>query len=712
MTAVTASTAGDVARVLTAARDALAGATDASTATAAAATCRLAAARLAASVGYAEAAELLDEAVTVLDRFDAVDGRTATLVDRAEALVWAGRLGEGRDAAFTAVVTAERDGDRAGAARAALALSGMWANELRTPDVRARAAGHQRRALAALGDDEPALALRLRARLAATRAFYDDLPAAELRAVVTDARAQGDARALGEALSLLCHVLLGPDDAAERLDTADEMIAVCAGADEPTLAVLGLFWRAVHLHLAGDPRADRALAALRARDDAVPCLAITYQRRVLDVMAAIRTGRLDEAEREAETCLAQGDAIGDADALSYYGAHLLAIRWFQGRDAELLELFAALASSPSLDDVDHTFEAAHAALAARSGRLDVAAALLDRLRRLDLRSLPRRSTWAATLMGVVVAAAAVGDTELAELSVELLAPYGHLPVMPSFAVVDLGVADHFVGLALRSLGRWDEAVDRLERAVATATRLGNLPGACTARADLAETLHARGGEGDETRAVAAYHRAVADAHALGLDVLGDRWRERLAAVGTTAGPAELELHRQGRTWRLRRAGTEVALAPMVGLSYLAELLASPGRDIPAAVLAGGPEAPLDRVAQPIVDDDARRAYLGRVRELTERIDRLRERGDAGRLRAAQDELDSLVATLRATARAGHTRRFAGADERARTAVRKAIVRAIDAIGELDPWAAVHLRSCVTTGTTCVYRPTGQDTSGN
>jgi hypothetical protein len=58
----------------------------------------------------------------------------------------------------------------------------------------------------------------------------------------------------------------------------------------------------------------------------------------------------------------------------------------------------------------------------------------------------------------------------------------------------------------------------------------------------------------------------------------------------------------------------------------------------------------------------------------------------------------------ATARGGRPRMFADNLERARTAVRKALLRALAAIAVTEPELAEHLRVSVTTGTMCRYDP--------
>ena len=640
---------------------------------------------------------------TVVHREDA----GVSLVERAEALLAAGELDAARATATAAAAAADRADDAVLLGRAALVMTGLWINDVRAPDARGQATGLQRRALARLPADSHSLRLRLRARIAATDAFYRGESDDELRAIVDEARRVGDPRALAEALSLLNHLLIGPDNADERLAIADEMIDVAAEADEPVLAVVGLCWRTIDRFLAGDPRAERALASLRSRDEIVGCRAVTYVRRVLETMVAIRSGRLADAEQMAEECLALGTSVGDADALAYYGGQLLLIRWLQGRDAELVPLFHELATAPTLDEVDYTFDAAFAALAARSGRLDLGAGLLDRLRQLDLAALPRQSTWTATLMGIIVAAAALDERELARQTYDLLAPYAHLSILPSFAVVDFGAADHFLGLAARCFGRLDDAAVHFERGIATDARNGNRPLVCIGRVELAETLLAMADDSRLARVVELYDAAIEAGDALDLVELSARWRARRdAVVGRSPSRVpELELHRRGDGWRLRFRGVDVVVADMVGLHHLQALLAEPGREIAAIVLAGGAGAMAAATSrQDVVDGQARDAYRRRARLLADQISVARERGASTEVGRLEAELEALVVELREVAYSGRTRQFSGPDERARTAVRKAIVRAIDAIASLDAVAGEHLRVSVVTGTRCIYRP--------
>jgi hypothetical protein len=76
-----------------------------------------------------------------------------------------------------------------------------------------------------------------------------------------------------------------------------------------------------------------------------------------------------------------------------------------------------------------------------------------------------------------------------------------------------------------------------------------------------------------------------------------------------------------------------------------------------------------------------------------------------RAERAQAELDQLVAQLTSsTGLAGRARTFADGRERARTAVQKAIRRAISRIGETAPTLGAGPAASVQTGLVCRFDP--------
>ena len=95
----------------------------------------------------------------------------------------------------------------------------------------------------------------------------------------------------------------------------------------------------------------------------------------------------------------------------------------------------------------------------------------------------------------------------------------------------------------------------------------------------------------------------------------------------------------------------------------------------------------------VVDRRTVEAYQRRVGEIDQLIERAERRGRRDRVAELADERERLRAELAtALGRTGRPRRFTDTGERARTAVRKAIKRAIDVVGASDGALAAELRA--------------------
>jgi len=612
-------------------------------------------------------------------------------------LLEAGRLREARVAFWAEAEAAEAAGEVERLAEAALGLGGLWVHEHRLALDRARVTALQARALTAVPAGWP-VAARLRIRLAAEHAYASGSPAGIL-SELDRARAAGEPVALADALSLAHHCLLAPHHAEARLALADELIAVSPHTGRAIDGSTGLMWRSVDLLLAGDRRAERSLAELRERLQAAPCDALDYVVAALDVMRTIRRGQLDEAEAMAEACLRLGEDVGDVDALGWYGAQLLVIRWLQGRGRELLPLVGELARSTTVAESSTGFAAASAVLAAAAGEAATATGVLAGLGADGLGAVPRSSIWLATMFGVCEAAHLLGDAAVADEAGALLAAFVDRPVMASLGVACFGSAHRPAGLAAMTAGRVDEAVAHLEAAVAADLALGHLPMHAVNRATLADVLDQRAGPGDRDRARALRTEATADAHRLGLSGRAAGWA-RPDEVDADAG---VDLRRDGRFWRVVLADRSAVVPDSVGMGYLRALVERPGREVTALDLTGAPVGPT-RTAEPVLDDRARAAYRRRIEELEDDLADADLDADLERAARARHELDQFLAELaRTTGFAGRPRSFVDDAERARVSVCKAIKRALTSIAEADPLLGRVLRARVVTGPRCVYR---------
>ncbi len=631
------------------------------------------------------------------------DGQTVTsLMEQAEANRRAGLLAEARAGFMEAAKTAEVGGQPSSFVSAALGVGGIWVNEHR--DVVARVAvdslWQRARALAPAGSVEEA---RLAVRQAA-EAVYQGAPVEAVMAGVEAVRAFGDEAATAEALSLLHHVLLSPRYAEVRLGLAEEVVRRGSSAGDPLLTLMGLCWRTVDLFLLGDMRAGQSLEELRERSSAEACEALCFVADVLGAMVLARAGRFEKAEAAATKAAERGTAAGDPDVPAYYGAMLAALRWWQGREKEVIELVRTTSTSPRLGFNDHVYVSADALLSAAIGDFDSSEESLARLSGIGLERLPESSSWLTTQFLVAETAYLLGDAQVAAGAAELLAPYAHLPVMPSLAVVCLGSAERALGLCAATTGRLDAAAHHLDAAIRADRRLGNRPMAVLTEHTLAGVLRAGGGRSDQARAEQLAERAKDRASRIGM-VLPEppSWlRAGKLEAPTTGRSREASLRSCPAGFRIAVDGRVTLLPDRVGFSYLVELIARPGRDLDVLSLASGGLLQASR-SDALADESAISSYRRRARELNTMLDR--DDLEASVADGYRRELATLTTVLRSSiGLGGRARAFPDDNERARTAVRKALVRAVIAIEAAEPDLGLHLQTSLVTGITCRYSP--------
>jgi len=655
---------------------------------------------LCAAGGLEAAAALLRRAADVHAALEVPIPAAPLAVECAEAVLACGRLAQARPLFERAAGLADSEKDSLSLARAALGLGGIWLREHRFTDETAHVSSLQRRALAALPPQAEVLRARLLARLAAEDA-YRGAPIHRAEEAVEAARQTGDAHARAEALSLYHHVLTSPEHGAQRLAVADQLIVASAEAEDVLLTLIGLCWRAADLFLVGDARGAAALEELRVRAEALQCRGIVFIVRAMEVMLTIRAGRLAEAETAAAACYALGVEVGDVDALAYYGGQLAAIRVFQGREAELADLAASIAASPTLiPERERSFALAAALFSLRAGRSGAARAALDQLAREGIGALPRSSSWLTSMLAIVELASALHEAPVARAAYEALLPFAELPIMASLlAVVCFGSTHRLLGVAAATCGEYDRAVEHLTTAVSASERLGHRPAAIQAQAELGLARVARGRGDDPARGRALVEEAIAATEAIGTGALAERWRTALTAGDRTRRSLEraaLVPAAQPGYWRVSYGGQVATVADRVGLRYLAQLLVAPDRSIRALALVvdAGAAVPTAR-SQRVLDDRAVAALRARIADLRQR---------EALVEAERVELEKLTRELgRALGLGGRSRTFADVSERARTAVRKAIKRAIDEISTANPAIGQHLAATISTGALCCYR---------
>jgi hypothetical protein len=473
---------------------------------------------------------------------------------------------------------------------------------------------------------------------------------------LASAGASGDQTLVADALDAALASHWGPDDLGMRRDWALRLDDAAAHLRDPEARLQAALWGlTVAWEVLDLPRMHRSMRALELVAEESPRARFFAASRRLPL--ELLRGNNSMAQQLIEQ--AEG-ASAEAPIPDAYGV-LLSMRgyaaYFTG-DTEMCASVAALFEEYAAEHGVAAVRAESALLWLGAGRLDKVGETVGALSAEVLHELPKDSDWMLILQCVAETAIAVGNQEIAEKVVELLTPYGGRSVVNAGAVMWHGVTDDTLGRALELLGRPDEARRHLTAGLATYERIG-----------------------------------------------ARWWRERLRRhLGTGEPPHASPDHRvahlhpqPGGLWVVGGPGATFVLPRMRGLEHLHVLLSNPGIDIPALHLAAR-GVPVEQPGIEILDDTARRAYRTRIAEL----DRELELADDADLRR---ERNALLAQLAgATGLSGRERRTGGSSERARVAVRKAIISALARIAEQDPQLARHLHERVRTGHQCRYVP--------
>ena len=570
---------------------------------------------------------------------------------------------------------------------------------------------------------------------------------------VAMARRIGDRATLASTLSARFLTLLSPENSAERLQIAADVVALGEEVRDRELVLRGHVWRILALMELGDWVGAEIELAVHARlaDELRDPLHLWY----VPLFAAARAllqGRLPEAEQFAAEAFAVGRGTQAQNAAQLYAVQLFALRAEQGRLEEVEQ---------SLEEFGRRYPAAPVWRAAAAfalavlGRFDDARRSFDAMTAGGVADIPRDGEWLATISLLARTGARIGATERAGELCALLEPYAEQAVIAGRGAICLGPVSRFAGLAAATAGRRDAAVAHLEHALAMARRWGAEPIVAGIELELAQVLEhvapPAGGAHDER--VRELRRAgLQAARRLELGGLLGRWAPEdaalvagsddaattgagagaaaLAADAAAAANAPLAFYRRGDIWTIGRPGRQIQLRDAKGLSHVARLLAAPGVEFHALDLVVGVSsaerghsgaaaltvgaglevrARGEGDAGPALDSQAKAAYRSRVAELQEEIEEAESFHDPERAARAREELEFVARELAgAVGLHGRDRKTGSDAERARVNVTRAIRTALKRVSEHDAVLGHQLGAAIRTGTFCVYEPAPGD----
>ncbi len=612
---------------------------------------------------YGEAAHWYSRAVDALRPGD--DRESDLLLQCGEAHLAAGYLERARAAYHRVAELSRRTHDVGRLARAALGLgAGLGGFEVQLLDP--LQVDLLEEALAALGPDPSPLRAWVLARLSVALSLMADESRRQSLSeeAVAVARAADDPRALGYALAAHCDARSGPDACDDRVIASAEIARLGAQTGDRQLELLGLRLRIVALLETGDLGAvdvtieQYALISERVRQP--------LYRWYVPLWRGMRALMRGEWGAAAEYC-AEAERIG-AQAGSGNAVALTFTQWwvrqrYEGRQAEAGSAMAELLRQVSAEP--RVTAGPRAVIAALIGEQDKARALLAEWLASGLPDRTRDSEWLPETAQLAQVADATGADGAAMRLYADLRPYAH-----RFCVEGIGAA--FTGSVAWYLARLATVLGRTSEAEAYAAQ--------------ARAAHLRVG-------------LIGDPPPLG------EVAELAASVPAVAPtpPSGASLAWEGATWAVTWAGKTGRVRDSKGVRDLAVLLTRPQQEVHCRELVGGSD--VGDSPGPALDQQARRAYEQRIRDLQSDIDEAREMGDVYRAERAEDELDALVRQLsEAFGLSGRARTTGSAAERARSAVSWRIRAAIRNLGQVHPELARHLQNAVRTGTWCSYRP--------
>ena len=415
-------------------------------------------------LAHEEAAEHYARALDVQDRFqsEALERRCELLLRLGEARVRGGERALGSSAFREAAALAERLGDGASLARAAIGASRRYVQPPGVVDTELIAMIER-----ALGLQPERSLVRVRLLACLCGAIYysperDRMPALSDEAMAIAAEL-GDPEARAYACSARRRVLWDAPHLAERIEVSTEMLTLARQIGNLELQLQAHAWLVVDLLERGDRDAvDAQIEAFEAGGNRLRQRLYEWNSLVWRAMLALLAGSFDRADRLASEALATG-APGEAvTASQYYAIQVLGIRRDQGTMGELEPAARQLVDE---NPGRPAWRAALATLLCEDGRLSEAREEFDRLAVSEFEDIPKDLDWMIAIVLLSDVCADLGDGERAALLYAKLEPYADVNVVIGLAAVCLGSAASFLGRLAATMGRSDEARRHFERAL-------------------------------------------------------------------------------------------------------------------------------------------------------------------------------------------------------------------------------------------------------
>lgn len=500
---------------------------------------RLAAERAVSLLAFAEAARHWEQALAARagDADEDERDRCELRIALGEALERSGRLGLARESFALAKDQSQTlsGGDEI-FARAALGMGrGHHVTIREDPELVAAL----EEAIARLPETDSSLRALLLARLeTALSPIPGEHPRRDLlaREAIAMSRRLGDPETHLAVLQYGRWGFVGRETHAELRASADELEEIASRGSSAEQSLPFRVLLVSQLGELGEVAAARAALAVYRREAevaGVPWFAWFGLR--LEFVLALQEGDVVAAKRISDEGFAFGERMDHPNVAAVFHtqqAHLLLL---QGR---LTELAARLQRRIEVSARDFTARSMMALLHVHDRDLGPARRLLDELARDDFDAIPRDALWLMVVAQLAEVAAELEDLDRAAVLYEMLLPQEHRILGVGTNLVSLGHAARYLGLLAATLGRRDEALERLGVAAREHERMGAAPWLAVTLRDLARVEIARSDPSSSParerggRLAEPLARASEIARRVGMPVL----ERDLQAIGQALGP--------------------------------------------------------------------------------------------------------------------------------------------------------------------------------
>ena len=478
---------------------------------------RRAAKRAVSLIAYEEGVRLYERAIGALDLGEAPDDsmRLDLLLELGDAQWKAGDVVGSRETFDRARSLAKKLDNREAFGAAALGFVGPPESGFpRQPGVEAL-----EEVLELLPPDDSETRARVSVRLAmflATDPSSAERRAALAREAVDMSKRIGDIRTIAYVLRGAPLALWEPNNLAREIEFADEVIRLGEQEGDKELIAYGNGWRSIWLLWTGDT--DASDAALAVQGELGAQLKQPFMRWAHGMWTACRKqmrGELDEAEQLANESFELAQQVVPDGAVPIYAVQVAAIRWLQGRFAEVEPVVKGQVEAfPEIP----AWRCTLANIYAETDQRDKAHAEFEHLASAGF-PIPRDAAWPIAIARLGVIAAYLGDAQRAETLYELFEPYAGQNVVVAGAISSAGAVHRYLGLAAATMSKWNLAEQHFRDGIEQNERMRARPFVALTQYDLASMLLRRAEPGDAERAQELLDAALATAREIGMATL-------------------------------------------------------------------------------------------------------------------------------------------------------------------------------------------------